>query len=197
MTTLLGRRPIVAGALIGLGWGVAMRAWMHYISTDREFSWGGTLFIVGASVIVGTVLGVARSRRQSGGAGWWRLSLASLLLLGAGGAVMWPAVILGGIAIGRPRPAALRWVLGLGAAATQIPVITDAILDNWRFSATDKVLATTWYLPMLALEALAFSVAFAPAVEGARMPRRVVAVLTGAGVVGFAFFAVLVMGISM
>jgi hypothetical protein len=170
---------------------------MHYISTDREFSWSGTLFILGASVIVGTVLGVARHRRQSGGSGWWRLSLASLFLLGAGGAVMWPAVILGAIAIGRPRPAALRWLLGLGAAATQVPVVNDAILDNWRFTTIDKILATGWYVPMLALEALAFSVAFAPAIEGARMPRRVVAVLTGAGVMGFAFFAVFAMGIPM
>lgn len=197
MTTLLGRRPIVAGAVIGLSWGVAMRAWMRYVSTDREFSWSGTLFILGASVIAGTVLGIARHRRRAGGSGWWRLSLASLLLLGAGGAVMWPAVILGAIAIGRPRPVALRWLLGLGAAATQVPVITGAILDNWRFSPTDKVLATAWYLPMLALEAAAFSVAFAPAVEGSPMPKRVVAVLTGAGVLGVAMFAVLAMGIPM
>lgn len=197
MMTLLGRRPIVAGAVIGLLWGVAMRAWMHYISTDREFSWSGTLFILGASVIVGTALGVARHRRQSGGTGWWRLSLASLFLLGAGGAVMWPAVILGAIAIGRPRPAVLRWLLGLGAAASQVPVITETILENWRFSTTDKILATAWYLPMLALEAVAFSVAFAPAVEGAPMPKRVAAVLTGAGVLGFALFAVFAMGIPM
>lgn len=163
MTTLIRRRPIVAGAGFGLVWGVTMRAWMRYISTDPEFSWGGTLFIVGATTVVGALLGFARHRRQVGGVGWWRLTFVSLILLGSGGAVMWPSVILGAVAIGHPRPRWMRWVLGLGAVGAQVPVLQGAVVENWRFTTLDMVIAVVWYAPMLAAEAWAYSVAFAPA----------------------------------
>ncbi|HSJ26722.1 MAG TPA: hypothetical protein VLB67_00810 [Acidimicrobiia bacterium] len=161
------RRPVLAGAVAGAVWGVLMRMWMRYISPSPEFSWSGTLFILGASTIVGAILGLAWRRRSVGGAGWWRLSLASLLLLGAGGAVMWPSVVLGALAFGRPRPSWMRVVLGTAAAAAQIPVI-GSIADNWRFGIGDVVLATAWYAPMLVFEAWAFSVIFAP--SDARVP---------------------------
>ncbi|MEX2280402.1 MAG: hypothetical protein WEA76_09990 [Acidimicrobiia bacterium] len=179
--TVVQRHPILFGAFFGLAWGVAMRAWMRFISASPEFSWEGTLFILGASVICGTVLGLAWHRRAVGGAGWWRLSFGSLALLGAGGAVMWPAVILGAIALGRPRPAWLRGVLGVGAIASQIPVI-GGIADNWRFDVGDVVLASVWYAPMLAFEMWAFSVAFRPSIDGNRPPSRVRYVLMAAAV---------------
>ncbi|MEX2653665.1 MAG: hypothetical protein WD532_01410 [Acidimicrobiia bacterium] len=189
-TTVIQRHPIVSGAVLGLGWGVAMRAWMRFISADPEFSWSGTLFILGASVICGTVLGLAWHRRAVGGAGWWRLSFGSLALLGAGGAVMWPAVILGAIALGRPRPAWLRALLGVGAIASQVPVI-GGIADNWRFDVGDVILASVWYAPMLAFEMWAFSVAFRPSIDGSRLPARIRNVLIAAGVpvVGLIFLS--------
>lgn len=173
-------RPVVAGATIGLAWGIAMRAWMRFISTDPEFSWSGTMFILGASVTVGTLLGVARHRRRAGGSGWWRLSALSLLLLGAGGAVMWPGVLLGAVAIGRPRPKALKIVLGLAAVATQVPVLQGVINDNWRMSAVEAAIAVIWYAPMIALEAWGFATPFTPSIDGARLPstlRRLVVAL--------------------
>jgi hypothetical protein len=170
------RRPVLVGAAAGLTWGVLMRAWMRYISTSPECSWSGTRFI--------------------GGAGWWRLSLASLLLLGGGGAVMWPSVVLGAIAFGRPGPRWMRVVLGGAAAAAQIPVI-GAIADNWRFGIGETVVATAWYAPMLIVEAWAFSVAFAPAVAASRTPARVRNTLTAAAVAAIAFFGVAVAGVDM
>jgi hypothetical protein len=190
------RRPVLVGAAAGLTWGVLMRAWMRYISTSPEFSWSGTLFIVGASTTVGAALGLARRRRAAGGAGWWRLSLASLLLLGGGGAVMWPSVVLGAIAFGRPGPRWMRVVLGGAAAAAQIPVI-GAIADNWRFGIGETVVATAWYAPMLIVEAWAFSVAFAPAVAASRTPARVRNTLTAVAVAAIAFFGVAVAGVDM
>jgi len=168
----LSRRPILAGAGVGLAWGISMRAWMRLISTDPEFSWSGTLFILGASATVGTLLGVARRRRQAGGTGWWRLNSLSLLLLGAGGAVMWPGVVLGALAMGRPWPRFWKMVLGLAAIATQVPVLQGVISDNWRMSAFGASIAVVWYAPMIALEAWGFSIAFSPAIDGARLPGR-------------------------
>ncbi len=189
--------PILSGAGIGLAWGVAMRAWMRFISTNPEFSWSGTLFIVGASVIAGSLLGFARLRRWRGGIGWWRFAAVSLILLGAGGAVMWPAVILGAIALGRRRPAWLVGTLGAAALASQWPVVSGAILDNWRMDQTDKVLGIVWYLPMLTLEAWGFSVTFAPRLSEGPIPTRLKTALIGVPVAGFLMVAVLAGGIRM
>lgn len=170
--SVIRRHPIISGAVLGLAWGVTMRAWMRFISTSPEFSWTGTLFILGVSVTCGTVLGLAWHRRSVGGAGWWRFSFGTLILLGAGGAVMWPAVALGALAMGRPRPTWLRVLLGAGALATQIPVI-GGIAENWRFGLGDIVLASVWYAPMLAFEMWAFSVAFRPSIDGSPPATRV------------------------
>ena len=193
---LVRGHPALTGALAGFLWGVSMRAWMRFISTNPEFSWSGTLFILGAATIVGTVLGFAWHRRQHGGAGYWRLSLGSLLLLGAGGAVMWPAVVLGAIAIGRKRPYWLRLLAATGAIAATVPVLVG-VADNWRFGVGDIVLASVWYLPMLTLEAWAFSVTFAPNRDGADTSPTARRVLIGAGVAVLALAAVLLGGIPM
>jgi hypothetical protein len=166
-------RHVAAGALAGLVWGVAMRAWMRFITTDPEFSWSGTVFIVGASTIVGALLGCAWRRRRAGGIGWWRFSILGLFLLGAGGAVMWPSVVLGGFAFGRLRSIQTQIAVGLVAVAAQVPVIADNVAQNPMLSGVEPWIAAAWYAPMLAAEAWAFSVAFSPAAEGARRPGMV------------------------
>lgn len=159
------------GVVAGLTWGVAMRAWMRLISTDPEFSWAGTLFIIGASTVVGAVLGLARARRRRGGRGWWRLSLTSLVLLGAGGAVMWPTVVAWGAALGRRRPGWLTAPLVVGGALVQIDVIRGSVLDGWQRGALTAGVAVLGYLVMLAIEAWGFSVAFARSMPGATLAR--------------------------
>lgn len=191
------RRPVLTGLALGFTWGVLMRVWMRYISTSHEFSWSGTLFIVGATTIVGIILGVAHRRRRAGGAGWWRLSLAALVLLGAGGGVMWPAVILGGIAIARRRPAWLAPMTGLLAVATQVPIVNDFAIGNWQFGLLDKVAATAWYAVMLGFEAWAFSVVFAPNADDVPVPRRVKVTLASAGVALVLLIAVFAVGLGM
>jgi hypothetical protein len=166
-------RHVAAGALAGLAWGVAMRAWMRFITTDPEFSWSGTLFIVGASTIVGALLGCAWRRRRAGGIGWWRFSILALFLLGAGGAVMWPSVVLGGFALGRLRSIQIRIAAGLVAVAAQVPVVADNVAQNPMLSGFEPWIAAAWYAPMLAAEAWGFSVAFSPAAEGAPRPGMV------------------------
>src|SRR5687767_10113733 len=45
---------VLAGGLVGgVVWGLNARLWMRFISTNTEFTWSGTLFIVIAFGIVG------------------------------------------------------------------------------------------------------------------------------------------------
>lgn len=185
------RRFILIGAGVGLAWGVAMRAWMRFITAQPEFTWSGTLFILGAATITGTVLGLAWHRRASGGRGWWRLAVISLLLLGAGGAVMWPAVILGALALGRPWKSWIRGTLGVLAGASQVPVVIG-IADNWKFGLVQIVLATIIYLPLLFLEVWAFSVAFRPSLHPEAPSFALRVVLGGLVVLGLGFLAVMI-----
>lgn len=188
------RRFILIGAGVGLAWGIAMRAWMRFITAQPEFSWSGTIFILGAATITGTVLGLAWHRRAVGGVGWWRLSVLTLLLLGAGGAIMWPAVIFGAMALGRPWKTWIRVTLGVLAAASQIPVIIG-IADNWKFGAVQIGIATVVYIPLLFLEVWAFSVAFRPTRNPVPTPARLRLVLIALAVVA-AGFAVLATGVG-
>lgn len=56
---------VLAGALAGFTWGVLIRLWMRLISTNPEFTWGGTLYILGAATILGVgVAGAAAGRRS-------------------------------------------------------------------------------------------------------------------------------------
>ena len=56
---------VLAGALAGLTWGVLIRLWMRLISTNPEFTWGGTLYILGAATILGVGVGGAAAGRRS------------------------------------------------------------------------------------------------------------------------------------
>jgi hypothetical protein len=161
MRAWFGSHPIAGGALAGLAWGLAMRGWMRFISTSPEFTWEGTGFILGASTIVGTVLGLAFLRRESGGGGWWRLGGLSVLLLGVGaGGVMIPSVLFGAIAFGKTRWApALRAVLGLLAVAVQAAVFLT--LEELPAGRAFPALVT--YAGLITFEAWAVSVVFRPA----------------------------------
>ncbi len=189
---LLAAHPVIGGATLGLAWGVVMRAWMRFISTDPEFSWSGTFFILAATTLAGTVLGLARLRRRSGGEGWWRLSLLALVGLGAGGAVMWPTVIAWGLAFGRRRPWLLVVPLGLVGTAVQVPIVRDSILDGWQRGSVAAVVAVVIYVAMLAIEAWAFSVVFAPSAAGVVMKpwKRTVLAVPMVMMAGFAVIAV-------
>ncbi len=189
------RHSVTTGATLGLVWGVLLRGWMRFVSSSPEFSWAGTLFILGASVIVGALLGFARKRRMVGGVGWWRMSVSSLMLLGAGGAVMWPSVIAGAVAIGRPRPRWLRAGLAVVAIAVQVTVLQSVFGDNRGMSSLARAVAVVWYAPLITLEAWAFSVVFAPSVENAATPGRVKRVLMAIPLIAAAAIAAVAVGL--
>ena len=95
------------GVLAGLILGIVARAWMRWISTDPEFTWTGTIFIVLAFVLFGTSHSVLFFARE----GSWskkRLNLirggailCSLPMFSAAGSVMLPTVLTGSLALWR------------------------------------------------------------------------------------------------
>ncbi len=161
MRSRLGQHPILTGMVLGFSWGVVIRLWMRYISTDPEFSWSGTGYIVGAATLVGTLLGVAVYRRSLARGNWWRLNGLSVLTLGmAAGAVMIPTVLVGGLAIGRRRwPTWLRVSLLVLAFGVQVLFFAGANGDfpRGRFATGMAV-----YAVMLGLETWAASIPFLP-----------------------------------
>ena len=104
-----GWKIILAAVFGGLALGIIARLWMRWISTDPEFSWGGTLGIIISFTIFTTAqatIYVLRRRIKTR-----RLTSVvrsvgiffTLPLFTAAGAVMFPTVILASIAIWRKK----------------------------------------------------------------------------------------------
>jgi hypothetical protein len=157
------RHPIISGALGGLVWGALMRLWMRFISTDPEFSWSGTGFILGAALLAGLGLGTAFFFSRRSTAGWWRLLGLPVILLGMGaGMLMLPGVILGGLAFGRRDwPKAIRLVLGVIAIGGTVALIGLTGEDD--FGLVKTVAALVLFAAFHTIEMAATSIAFAPA----------------------------------
>lgn len=113
-------RAAAAGLGLGLAWAVAARIWMRLISTDPEFSWAGTGFILGAGAVTGLGLGIMYGLRLAGRSRWRRLLILCCLPLFAGpGMVFAPVVFVGGLAFsGRgPWSRVAGWTAIAGATA--------------------------------------------------------------------------------
>ena len=93
------------GAALGLGlgavWGVLARVWMRLISDNPEFTWAGTLAIIGLSAVLGSGVGLVNAARRSGRTRWWTLAVVpGLLLFMSPGMLLAPCFLLGGLARG-------------------------------------------------------------------------------------------------
>jgi hypothetical protein len=144
-------RYAVAGAALGLLWGVLARLWMRYVSDAPEFSWSGTGFILGAATVAGTSLAMVEWARRTGRSRWWRSAGLGVLGLGMGpGSFMVPTVVLGALALSGRGPAALRLVAGLLGLAP-LAVLVGMPTPH------SKVLSLAGYVVLVAAEALAFS----------------------------------------
>ncbi|WP_377641682.1 hypothetical protein [Oryzobacter terrae] len=86
-------RAAALGLVLGLVWGSVARGFMRLLATSPEFTWSGTLFIIGTAGLVGALVAVVRSQRLAGRSWWWRLlGLPFVLLFSAAGAIMAPGV---------------------------------------------------------------------------------------------------------
>jgi len=114
-------RGAALGFALGAAWGVLARVWMRLITTDPEFSWSGTLMIVGLSAVLGLGVGVVDAARRTGRSGFWTLAVVpGLLLFMSPGMLLAPAFLLGGLAWGaRGR---LARVVGVLAVAGSVGV---------------------------------------------------------------------------
>ena len=132
---------------------------MRLITFDPEFTWSGTLFIVGATTLAGAMAGLAYHRWRLSRGQWWRLLGLFFLPLGmAAGAVMVPTFVLGGIALGRklwhPRARILLAVLAVGFQVF--------FLMNETFPYGRTLWAVPIYVGFLAIETWAFSIIARP-----------------------------------
>jgi hypothetical protein len=117
-------RYAARGFFLGVAWGVVARVWMRLVSTSPEFSWRGTLGILGSAGFAGLILGVVHAARTGGGSPWWRLlCLLALVAFHGLGIVLLPAVIGGGWGL---RRGVLGRVTGV-AALLSAPAILLAL----------------------------------------------------------------------
>jgi hypothetical protein len=156
------RHPVGTGALGGLAWGILMRLWMRFISTDPEFSWSGTSYILGASLLAGLGLGLAYHLSRKARRGWWRVFGLPVILLGGGaGMIMLPGVVLGAVAFGRRDwPRRVRIALWIVAAGGTIALVLS--LDDSPFGLVKMTVAMTTFALFHTIEMMATGVVFAP-----------------------------------
>ena len=136
-------RPIVmlaTGLFGGLILGVVARAWMRLISDDPQFTWSGTVFIVGGFTVFGftqSVVAVVRRR----GSRRWTLTIVRVfgiigllpLFVGAG-ALMLPTVVAGGLAKARIEWNNIaRWIC-VAVAAVPVLVVGSGLVGSFGWS---------------------------------------------------------------
>ncbi|MGH8959353.1 MAG: hypothetical protein ACRDVK_11865 [Acidimicrobiia bacterium] len=162
-------RSMARGALGGLLWGIGMRAWMRFITFDPEFTWSGTLFIIGTTTLAGAMTGLAYHRWRLSQGNWWRLLGFFFVPLGmAAGSVMVPTFVLGGLALGRRTwPSWVRIGLAVVAIGFQLFFFLsqDAAFPDGR-----AALALPIYAIFLGIETWAFSIIARPLPQNAVPP---------------------------
>jgi hypothetical protein len=129
MVTATLPRAAALGALMGAGWGVLARIWMRLISTDPEFSWTGTLLIIGFAALLGGGVGLAAGARLAGRSRWWTLAvLPGLALFLSPGMLLAPSFVLGSLAYGQRGRIlhAVGWtVIGLSIVGSARLVVVE------------------------------------------------------------------------
>jgi hypothetical protein len=175
---LPGAIVVVLAGMAGLAWGVVARVWMRFISTDPEFTWGGTLFIIFGFGIFGLTQGLALAGRR---AGWRRpaLTVARVVggigmvpIFGGAGALMMPTVLGGGLAWFRTDWS--RWVRGVLVAVACLPPAflfgSGLSEDGWSVKV---VVGSLLLLPLYGVIIRATRPTLAPQLDGWRLPRLV------------------------
>lgn len=140
---------IPAGFLAGLIAGTVARAWMRWISTDPEFSWGGTLGIIIGFGIFGAVQSTVYLVRSKPRKRWVAIFVRtlgvvfSLQLFVAAGSIMFPTVLLLSLALWRKKWIKLiRIFLAAIGGLIWILIIKTQILDDfgWSIATIGRIL---------------------------------------------------------
>jgi hypothetical protein len=191
---------VLLAPLLGAALGAVARGWMRLISTDPEFSWSGTVFIVMAFTIAGLGHGIAWAARRSAHRRPWSTVgrtfgavLTMPLFIGAGG-IMLPTVV--GAALCRWRsdwPVAMRAYAALVAVPAPLIIVRDSWHDGMslRMVAGLALMALTYTVIVTTLRPIA-----APLDDGWRMPRPLRIALLVLAALALAAIAVGVAGID-
>jgi hypothetical protein len=172
------------GCAAGVALGSLARVWMRLIAEDPEFSWAGTLFIVGAFGVFGTAQALAwvGRRRQ-----WSRPALTvvrtvavvlTLPIFTGAGALMLPTVATASLATWRTD-----WhrLIRVGLAVLSAPLalyVAVEIIDTFGFAPATLV-RVALFVTIYAVIIAALGSTVAPQRDGWRFGRRA-AVITGA-----------------
>ncbi len=127
----------VVGLVVGAGLGIMARAWMRMISTDPEFTWNGTMFIVLGFTLFGFGQGSAVAIRRAAQRRWVVTAartfavLCTLPLFVAAGGIMMPTVIFGGLAWHRTDWPRWTRVVFVALGSTSIAFVGLQLHDHW------------------------------------------------------------------
>lgn len=118
-------RTFGVGFAAGLVWGVVARGFMRLLATTPEFTWAGTLSIIGTASVVGGLVALVRLARLSGRTRWWRLlGLPFVVLFTAAGSLFLPGVV--GVVMLLDRR---RWLALPGAALVGLTLWAVVVQD--------------------------------------------------------------------
>ena len=173
---------VLAGAVLGLTWGVLARLWMRLISTDPAFTWGGTIYILLAAMILGLGVGGAAAGRRSPRRWARRVTrvlggISMIFLSGAAGIIMVASVIPSTLAVFERR----WWKpVRIALLALSLLPLRAARTEIEKSGGTIKVtIATAIYLALASVVVIAWGSIVgsrrsgAGALESERRPDRV------------------------
>jgi hypothetical protein len=150
--------------LTGVLLGVLLRLWMRFVSTEPEFSWGGTGYIVGIFAVLGLMAGLVDMGRRLGWHGGLVITriLGGVLALGcfmAAGLTMFPTIVPASLGVARTdwwKP--LRVALVMVAAAGAVMVV----LTMGELSLQRRLIALALYAGLCSVEVALLSRILAP-----------------------------------
>jgi hypothetical protein len=168
---------LVGGLVGGLAWGTIARLWMRFISTNVEFTWSGTLFIVIGFGIAGLAQSGAYLGRRANLARPAMtvlrvVAVIALLPLGfAAGASMFPTIILAALAL--THHTWPRWLRGIVAAVAVLPAVATALSFFDDLSLVRAVVGVIWFLGIYAGIIWAARFSLGPQLDGWQVPTAV------------------------
>lgn len=155
---------VVAFVLVGAALGAMFRAWMRFISTDPEFSWSGTGYIIGVFAVLGLMAGLVDVARRRD---WVRRLVGvrvvgSVLALGlfmAAGSLTFATIVPGALAVARTD-----WhkLIRIGLVVLAVAAAGAVVLGLDDLSLAHRAAALTMYLGLCAVEVLLLSRILAP-----------------------------------
>ncbi len=171
-------RTVLVGSAIGAAYGIALRGWMRLISTDPEFTWSGTGYIIGVFTVLGTMAGLATAvRHRSRGRTLLIVRGVGIVLsLGcfvAAGSAMLPTIVPA--ALGRARTDWYRPVrIALVSVGAATAVGVSLLVTMRDLGPARLAVGLVLYLALCCVEVEIIARLYAPSLPAGtlRRPRR-------------------------